>query len=321
MVRNTYVMQTMKKTRKLRKIWWMMLLCAWVLPFLFSSCSPISPPPPVAESTASSQAALTPAVMASLTPAAAAPFTIETPAIVIEPPVPVPTPTAIPASVGVPLDELALLKPGAGSLLRSPILIEGFGGPSQNNRVQLRLYGEDGRLISQGFTFLYSFPGRPGQFFGTVPFETPLVAETGWIEVRSFGDRYGLLRHLTKIQINLLSTGNEKIYPAIHGAEKLTIFSPREDGRISGGAIQLSGAGWLDAEVMLGVELLDAQGQVLATTDTPIDSPGIGMLGTFNVTLPYEVAFGQWGRIGVFERHGDVPGVIHYTSVQVWLEP
>jgi hypothetical protein len=296
-------------------------VCVILLPALVS-CSPTSRPSLDADSTASSAAVITPEVPSTNTPQGDnAPFTVETPAIVIEPPVPQPTATPIPASVGVPVDELALLKPGVGSLVRNPIQVEGFGGPSQNNRVQIRLYGEDGRLISQGYTFLYSYPGRPGQFFGTVPFNTPLVAETGWLEVRSFGDRYGLLRHLTKIQINLLSTGNEKIYPAIHGAEKLTIFSPREDARVSGGSIQLSGAGWVDAEVPLGVELLDAKGQVLATTSVAVDAPGIGQLGIFSIALPYEVSFGQWGRVGVFERHGDVPGVIHYTSVQVWLEP
>jgi hypothetical protein len=295
--------------------------CA-VLLLALVSCSPTSRPSLDADSTASSAAVIASEVISTNTPQGDnAPFTVETPAIVIEPPVPQPTSTPIPASVGVPAEELALLKPGVGSLVRDPINVEGFGGPSQNNRVQLRLYGEDGRLISEGYTFLYSYPGRPGQFFATVPFNTPLVAETGWLEVRSFGDRYGLLRHLTKIQINLLSVGNEKIYPAIHGAEKLTIFSPREDARISGGTIQLSGAGWVDAEVPLGVELLDAKGQVLATSSAVIDAPGIGQLGTFSVAVPFEVGFGQWGRLGVYERHGDVPGVIHYTSVQVWLEP
>ncbi len=250
-----------------------------------------------------------------------APLTDETPAIVIEPPDVLPTPTPIPASVGVPLEELALIKPGPGSLVRGPIQVEGYGGPSLNNRVQLRLYGEDGRLISQGYTFLYSYPGRPGQFFGQVPFETPLVAETGWLEVRSFGDRYGLLRHLTKIQINLLSTGSEKIYPAIRGAEKLTIFNPRDEARYSGGTLQVEGAGWVDADVPLGVELLDARGQVIASTSTTMDSPVVGQLGTFTTTVNYEIGFGQWVRVGVYERHGEVPGVIHYTSVQIWLEP
>lgn len=250
-----------------------------------------------------------------------APLTEETPAIVIEPPVELPTPTPIPASVGVPLEELALLKPGPGSLVRGPIQVEGYGGPSQNNRVQLRLYGEDGRLISQGYTFLYSYPGRPGQFFGQVPFETPLVAETAWLEVRSFGDRYGLLNHLTKIQINLLSAGSEKIYPAIRGAEKLTIFNPRGEARYSGGTLQIDGAGWVDADVPLGVELLDARGQVIASTSTTLDSPAIGQLGTFTAAVSYDIGFGQWVRVAVYERHGEVPGVIHYTSVQVWLEP
>ena len=202
---------------------------------LLSGCLPQSPPSPALEVTAvSEQIQPSEMVPTQALPGTFAPLTEETPAIVIEPPIPLPTITPIPASVGVPLEELALIMPGPGSLERNPIQIEGYGGPSQNNRVQLRLYGEDGRLIAQGFTFLYSYPGRPGQFFAEVPFETPLVAETGWLEVRSFGDRYGLLRHLIKVQINLLSTGSERIYPTIRGAEKLTLFNPREDERVSG---------------------------------------------------------------------------------------
>lgn len=287
-----------------------------------TSCVPQNADVPAAEDAAIPDVLGTSEPIPNDTPQADfAPLTEKTPAIIIEPPIPLPTATPLPASVGVPLEELALLRPGPGSLVRSPIQIEGFGGPSQNNRVQLRLYGEDGRLLSQGYTFLYSYPGRPGQFFGQVPFETPLVAETGWLEVRSFGDRYGLQRHLTKFQINLLSTGSEKIYPAIRGAEQLTIFGPREDARISGGTLQVSGAGWVDADAPLGVELLDAQGKVIKTTTVAIDSPGVGHLGTFNVALSYDLTFPQWVRIGVFERLGDVPGVIHYTSVQVWLEP
>jgi hypothetical protein len=284
-----------------------------------ASCTTQTPPIPVADRTAIPEASES--LPTETQQGEIAPLTVETPAIVIEPPIPLPTVTPLPASVGVPLEELALIKPGPGSFLRTPIQIEGYGGPSQNNRVQLRLYGEDGRLIAQGYTFLYSYPGRPGQFFGEVPFETDLVAETGWLEVRSFGDRYGLLRHLTKFHVNLLSTGSEKIYPAIRGAEKLTIFSPREEARISGGTLHVSGAGWVDADVPLGIEVLDARGQVIAATSMPLDSPGIGQLGTFAVSLSYEIGFGQWARIGVYEQHGDVPGVIHYASVQVWLEP
>ncbi|TFH36239.1 MAG: hypothetical protein E4G99_05425 [Anaerolineales bacterium] len=307
---------------KLRKVNRLLRLCVIAIVLSLTRCVPES-----SQSLTADHAALpdTPGAsepFPSDTPRAGiAPLTEATPAIVIEPPIPLPSATPLPASVGVPLEELALLKPGPGSLVRSPIQVEGFGGPSQNNRVQLRLYGEDGRLMSQGYTFLYSYPGRPGQFFGQVPFETPLVAETGWLEVRSFGDRYGLLRHLIKYQINLLSTGSERLYPAIRGAEKLTIFSPREEARIAGGSLQISGAGWVDAEGPLGVELINAQGQTIATTTVAIDSPGIGQLGTFNVSLSYEIATSQWVRVGVFERLGDIPGVIHYTSVQVWLMP
>ena len=312
----------MTKASDARKLSQVHLLHMIAALFILAGCVPNQVGLPATGSSPIPDASQESAPIPSVTPqGGVAPLTEETPAIVIEPPIPLPTATPLPASVGVALEELALLKPGPGSLVRSPILVEGFGGPSQNNRVQLSLYGEDGRLISQGFTFLYSYPGRPGQFFGTVPFNTPLVAETGWLEVRSFGERYGLLQHLTKFQINLLSTGSEKIYPAIHGAEKLSIFSPRAEARVSGGSLQISGAGWLDSDGPLGVELIDAQGRVIAAETVALDAPGMGQLGIFNLALNYEIPFSQWIRVGVFERIGEVPGVIHYTSVQIWLGP
>jgi len=249
------------------------------------------------------------------------PLTEATPAIIIEPSFTAPTPTSIPSSVSVPLDELSILSPGPGSMVNSPIQVKGYGGPSLNNRVQVRLIGEDGRLLSKGYTFLYSYPGTPGLFYIKMPFESQFVAERAWLEVRSFDDLFGILRHLMTVEVTILSTGSDRIYPAIHGAEKLTILHPREEKVIAGGRVLIQGAGWVDQDVPLRIEIINRAGDILGSGQVDLDAPAMGQLGTFSVEIAYQTSYQQWARIGVYELHDEVPGLVHYTSVGVWLGP
>jgi len=240
---------------------------------------------------------------------------------VIEPPVTVPTATPLPPSVGVPQEELAIFLPGPGSQALSPIQVQGYGGPSQNNRVELRLIGEDGRLVSRGYTFLYSYPGRPGLYYGQVPFETSSLAELAWLQVRSYGDRYGLLKHLTTMPVTLLTSGSARIERNLHGPEKITIFTPVDETNVRGPTLRITGAAWLDADRPLGVEVLDLRGNLLASSEVDLQAPSTGALGTFELEMELSLTRSQWVRVGVFERGNGAVDLIHYTSVQVWFIP
>ena len=78
-----------------------------------------------------------------------APFNMATPAIVIEQPEEPIVPTLIPSSSVLPDARLAIYRPGPGSQVTSPFQIVGRGGPSHNERVHIRLLGEDGRVVSE----------------------------------------------------------------------------------------------------------------------------------------------------------------------------
>lgn len=250
-----------------------------------------------------------------------APLTQATPAIIIEPSEPPATPTVGRPPFDVPLEELVFFSPGPGSFVNGSVRVNAYGGPSQNNRVQLQLYGEDGRKLSEGFAWLYSYPGTPGIFYATMPYEHPLVAETGWLQVRSFGDRYGNLKHANTIRLTLLTQGAEKIYPALHGPEQLAIFSPRENRIVEGGTVLVSGAGWVDFGGPIIVQILDRDGNVLGSTETVIDSPAEGHVGLFSAEIEYRIPHSQWVRIAVAEPHPVIDGPSHYASVEVWLRP
>jgi len=59
----------------------------------------------------------------------------------------------------------------------------------------------------------------------------------------------------------------------------------------------------------------------LGSGQVELDAPAVGQLGTFSMEIAYQTSHQQWARIGVYEHHDGVPGLVHYTSVGVWLEP
>jgi hypothetical protein len=250
-----------------------------------------------------------------------APLTEATPAIIIEPSEPAATVTIGPPPFGMPLEELVFFSPGPGSFASQAVRVDGYGGPSLNNRVQLSLFGEDGRRLSEGYAWLYSYPGTPGIFYATMPYQIPLVAELGWLQVLSYGDRYGNLKHVNTISVTLLSEGSEKLYPGLHGPEQLAIFSPREESIVEGGTAHVTGAGWVEYGDSIVIQILDRFNNVLGSSETVIDSPALGHIGQFSTDVQYQIPYPQWARISVSEPHPVIEGPSHYSSVEVWLRP
>ena len=74
----------------------------------------------------------------------------------------------------------------------------------------------------------------------------------------------------------LLTTGSTAASStSLVAAEKVTIFTPREDrSRSRAGSILVRGAAWLDEDLPLLVEIIDRQGQmILASAEVPLAAP------------------------------------------------
>src|SRR3989304_3413829 len=123
-----------------------LLLTAWIVGCAAPVQSSPTPPPPALPKP----------------PPPPQPLTILPPAIVLEPPDRPPTSTPEPAPANLPPEEMTIFLPGPGSQVPSPFQISGRGGPSWGQRVNFRLYGESGQLLSEGLTYLLANPGRPG---------------------------------------------------------------------------------------------------------------------------------------------------------------
>jgi hypothetical protein len=249
------------------------------------------------------------------------PFTTTTPVIIIEDPNIDSTPTPTPLSLSLSKEHIAILRPAAASNVTSPFRINGYAGPSWNNRVELRLIGEDGRLISRKIAYLLSLPGYSGPFTAEMDFETTLIAEAARLEVSTFSVRDTKLDHIASVDLILLSIGAPLVHWTIHGPEQITILSPREYEMIRGGKVLVKGVGWVNQEGPLHIDVLDREGNVVGTTQVQINSSGPGVTGTFEGEIVYEIDETQLGRIAVYEASQTIPGIIHYTSLIINLMP
>ena len=103
-----------------------------------------------------------------------------TPALVLEPPEFVSSPTPTRISLTLPQERIIIEAPGPGSHVVSPVRVAGWGGPSSQGRIFVRLIGEQGQVIARTTTFILAPEGASGQFVVTVPFTLAGVARPAW---------------------------------------------------------------------------------------------------------------------------------------------
>ena len=249
------------------------------------------------------------------------PLTDATQAIVLEPPVPPPTPTPAPPPFNLPLEQLVIYEPGPGSQVTSPFRVIGRGGPSYQERIHLRLLGQDGRVLSENTSILFAYPGNAGRFVSYLSFNIDHVAEAGLLQIESFDERTGRVNHIASQHLVLLTAGSPLVHQALQGPEKLTIMAPKKDQMVSGGDFDVVLAGWVDSDAPLQIDVLDRAGNVVGSASSPLSAPAVGQLGTLQAKIRYTVPFSQYGRLQVTERDPDTNQVVHMSSVEIYLQP
>jgi hypothetical protein len=206
-------------------------------------------------------------------------------------------------------------------MITSPVRVVGQAGPAHLNRIEIRLIGEDGRLIATHYDYLYALPGNLGPYNTVFEFSTPYLAESARLEVRNYDPVDGKLNHLTSVDITLLSIGSPRTHHTIHGPEKIKIDTPTENEIIDGNSLVVSGVGWPDTENPLRVEIINANDDVIGSGLFKFNPHEIGIAAPFQIEVAYEVESFQVARIAVFEESDSIPGILHYTSIIVRLRP
>lgn len=229
-------------------------------------------------------------------------------------PAPTYTPTSIP---GHKPAAIQIQAPGPMSKVVSPINLRMNIIAGDSKRVQIDLYGEDGRLLAR--TLKRNVPTSRSGILQTakITFEIPAAAEVGRITVSTF-DKAGRLQSLNSVRVLLLSSGVNEINPAGNPSEPVGVFEPPAGESVSGGVLNVRADVWPFNLNPLILELMDAEGKSLGLRIVTVESIIPQMVET---TVPYKVSEPVSARLVIRQDDDRMPGLFYLYSQEVLLNP
>jgi hypothetical protein len=239
----------------------------------------------------------------------------ETPTAIPPTPVPTDTPTQAP---GFSLAAIQINKPGPNSRVISPLEVQMVAVAGDSRKINVGLFGEDGRLLAQTIKMV---PGHPtGDFLSLkIPFEIRAAAEVGILQV-STRDKLGRIQSLSSIRILLLSSGASQITPAGNAIyERVTLLNlPLRNAEASGGELSLQGQYTPYNNQPVVVELISdtGQGVGLRVLDFPNLEPQ-----SFSTTIPYKVSGPTEAHLFVHQEDDVLKGPAYVFSRGIMLNP
>lgn len=241
--------------------------------------------------------------------------------------IPQPTPTYDPAQ-----EVIHIQMPGPLSEVISPVLVEGFSGPTFEQNLVVLVSNLDGTVLALEPATIQADIGEPGPYSVTLEFA---VEETqpGRISVYDIDARDGGLVHLASVPVSLLASGEPAITMGDAINESIRIDAPGFLAEVQGGEVVVTGVSGYYFEGILSVALCgNHEGggidlvcgtieNVLAVGNAFIDSSDIGLPGSFSGTVNYTVQEPTPGRLVVYAQSPMDGRIEHLGSVAIMLLP
>lgn len=275
--------------------------------------TPTSPPPtPSATHTAT---AVPPTPTATFPP-----LTSATRPVVLEPPLASPSSTPIPPPVNLPFGNLTVLEPATGSQVTSPVRVIGYSQPTFQDRVQVRLIGDDGQVLDESTAVLMVYPGNAGRFVTHLSFDIPGVSQAALLQIDAFDRISGKLSQRLTQPLVLLSTGSARVLPGSPAPAQLAILEPRKWALVPPGPVHVRGGGWSAWDGPIQVQAINRVGEVLDSATVTLSADEPGQIGTFETDLNLDLPYSQYGLLAVSELDPDTGEPRFLWSVQVYFQ-
>jgi len=219
-----------------------------------------------------------------------------------------------------PAKAVAILEPGPGSRLTSPLRVAGMADPTFEQTLVVRLVLDDGTVLAVVPTTIQADLGERGPYEVEVPFEIQ-GQRNALIQVYDVSARDGGIIHLNSVGVTLMEAGEVEIREVAPKPEAIIINQPARGDRISGGVVHVEGIGIASFEGTLVVEVYDVEGNKVGEQPLIVPAPEMGQPGPFSVDVSYEIQEEGPGRIVVLDPLPAFDGVGHVSSVEVILSP
>ncbi|HSG44048.1 MAG TPA: hypothetical protein VLA72_12905 [Anaerolineales bacterium] len=223
------------------------------------------------------------------------------------------TPTSIP---GHRPGAIRFEVPGPMSKVVSPITLRMLIKVGESEKMQVDLFGEDGRLLSRTVKNVPTSNNGALQSV-KIPFEIRATAEVGRITVMTL-DKAGRIQALNSVRVLLLSSGENEITPTGDPSEPFGVFSPVEEEEIEGGVVNIRGDVWPFSIQPIILELIDPDGKSLGLRIVTIENVAPQLLET---TIPYKVSEPTLARLTIRQDDDRMEGLFYVYSQLVLLKP
>jgi len=238
----------------------------------------------------------------------------ETPRATLTPtPQPTPTPSPIPWHRA---GAIRFVSPGPMSKVVSPIQLHMEIISGESEKVQVDLYGEDGRLLARELRKVLT-TGKGAVVSVRIPFETRAAAELGRITVSTL-DREGRIQSLNSLRLLLLSSGVNELNPVGDPAEPVVMFKPLVEETVSGGVVNVTVDIWPFNLQPIYLELVNSEGKSMGLRMLTVDKIQPHL---FETTIPYRVAEPTSVRLVVRQDDDRMPGVFYIYTQVIMLNP
>ena len=230
---------------------------------------------------------------------------------------PTPRPTATPSPIPWHrAGAIRFVSPGPMSKVVSPIQLHMEIISGESEKVQVDLYGEDGRLLARELRKVLT-TGKGAVVSVRIPFETRAAAELGRITVSTL-DKEGRIQSLNSVRLLLLSSGVNEFNPVGDPAEPVVMFKPLAEETVSGGVVNVKVDIWPFNLQPIFIELVNSEGKSIGLRMLTVDKiqPHI-----FETTIPYRVAQPTPVRLVVRQDDDRMPGVFYIYTQVILLNP
>lgn len=230
---------------------------------------------------------------------------------------PSPGETAVPE---LPEEAIFIQSPGPGSQVTSPLQVSGMADPTFEQNLVLRLVTVDGLELALTPTTIQADVGQRGPFSAEIPFSVTEPVNA-FLQVYAASARDGGITHLASSGLLLLPSGEAQIETVEPHDERIAIFQPALGDTLSGTSVHVEGFALASFEQNLVIEILDADGNVLAQQPVTVQAPDLGLPGPFSADIPVSGLPAGPGRVVVRDPSPAFEGDVHLISVEVQIAP
>ncbi|HEY3344798.1 MAG TPA: hypothetical protein VGJ97_07715 [Anaerolineaceae bacterium] len=218
-----------------------------------------------------------------------------------------------------PLAPVHIVRPGPGSRVTTPVVIQVSAIPGADRAVTLELVGEDGRIIAAEIQRFSTPLGQRVGLLANLDFKLAGVAEAARLQVTT-RDARGRLSALDSVSLVLLSSGAGDFSLEAAPEEHFILLNPTANGVTSGGALPINGYFRPANRQPLNLELINDDSEIIASASLILPAPGPGYYPISGI-LHYTITTPTYARLTLRQPDSRLPGDAVVTTVLVYLKP